>query len=259
MLYNITSKTLRGVTLNYLLTICYDGANYNGWQIQPNQKTVQGELESALKQIFKTDIKTIASGRTDTGVSAIGQTVNFMADVKFGEYSLQGYLNTILPDDIRVQNVKIVKDDFNARFSAKKKTYAYNFYVSKINKPYLDKFATRVPYKLDFLKLETELKSLIGEHDFTSLSSVDTQTVSKIREIYDVTLTQNGEVYTVSFTGSGFLKNMIRVIMGTAFDIARGKIKLSFKEIIDKQDRKFGGKTAAAVGLVLVNVDYGEI
>ncbi len=245
--------------MNYLLTICYDGTNYNGWQIQPNQKTVQGELELALKQIFKTEIKTTASGRTDTGVSALGQTVNFVSDVKFGEYSLKGYLNTILPDDIRVQNVKIVNENFNARFSAKKKTYAYNFYVSKISKPYLDKFATRVPYNLDFEKLETELKSLIGEHDFTSLSSVDTQTISKVREIYDVTLTKNGEVFTVSFTGSGFLKNMIRVIMGTAFDIARGKIKLSFNEILDKKDRKFGGKTAGAVGLVLVSVDYGEI
>ena len=245
--------------MNYLLTICYDGTNYNGWQIQPNQKTVQGELELALKQIFKTEIKTTASGRTDTGVSALGQTVNFVSDLKFGEYSLKGYLNTILPDDIRVQNVKIVNENFNARFSAKKKTYAYNFYVSKISKPYLDKFATRVPYNLDFEKLETELKSLIGEHDFTSLSSVDTQTISKVREIYDVTLTKNGEVFTVSFTGSGFLKNMIRVIMGTAFDIARGKIKLSFNEILDKKDRKFGGKTAGAVGLVLVSVDYGEI
>ena len=245
--------------MNYLLTICYDGTNYNGWQIQPNQKTVQGELELALKQIFKIEIKTTASGRTDTGVSALGQTVNFVSDVKFGEYSLKGYLNTILPDDIRVQNVKIVNENFNARFSAKKKTYAYNFYVSKISKPYLDKFATRVPYNLDFEKLETELKSLIGEHDFTSLSSVDTQTISKVREIYDVTLIKNGEVFTVSFTGSGFLKNMIRVIMGTAFDIARGKIKLSFNEILDKKDRKFGGKTAGAVGLVLVSVDYGEI
>lgn len=242
--------------MNYLLTICYDGANYNGWQIQPKQKTVQGELETALKQIFKQEIKTVASGRTDAGVSAIGQAVNFIADKKFKEFSLQGYLNMILPSDIRVQNVKIVDENFNARFSAKKKTYAYNFYVSKTSKPYLDKFATRVSYKLDINKLESELKTLIGTHDFTSLSSVDTQTVTKVRDIYDVTLAQNGEVYTVSFTGSGFLKNMIRVIMGTAFDIARGKIKLSFLQIIEKKNRIFAGKTASAVGLVLVKVNY---
>ena len=242
--------------MNYLLTICYDGANYNGWQIQPNQKTVQGELELALKEVFKTEIKTVASGRTDTGVSALGQTVNFFAETKFKEYSLQGYLNTILPDDIRVLSVEYVDDDFNARFSAKEKTYAYNFYLSRINKPYLDKFATRVGYKLDMVKMEKELKSLVGTHDFTSLSSVDTQTVTKVRTIYDVSFTQNGDVYTVTFTGNGFLKNMIRVIMGTAFDIARGKIKESFMDIVDHKDRKFGGKTAAAVGLVLLKVNY---
>ena len=242
--------------MNYLLTICYDGANYCGYQIQPNLNTVQGVLENALKEVFKTEIKTVASGRTDTGVSALGQTVNFFAEQKFGEYNLQGYLNTILPNDIRVLNVKYVPDDFNARFSAKKKTYAYNFYLSKINKPYLDRFATRVGYKLDLNKLETELKSLIGVHDFTSLSSTDTQVENKIREIYDVKLVKNGEVYTAYFTGSGFLKNMIRVIMGTGFDIARGKIKEGFLDLINKKDRTVAGKTAAAVGLVLLEVNY---
>lgn len=242
--------------VNYLLTICYDGANYSGYQVQPKLKTVQGVLEEKLKEIFKCEIKTYASGRTDAGVSALGQTVNFFAEKKFGEYNLQGYLNTILPEDIRVLNVKYVPEDFNARFSAKKKTYAYNFYLSKINKPYLDKFATRVGYNLDMSRLEQELKSLVGVHDFTSLSSVDTQVESKVREIFDVKLLKSGEVYTAYFTGSGFLKNMIRVIMGTGFDIARGKIKESFLTLIEKQDRKVAGKTASPVGLVLLEVDY---
>lgn len=242
--------------MNYLLTLCYDGSRYSGWQIQPDQITVQGELEKALKQVFKTDIKTIASGRTDAGVSALGQTVSFFSDTLFKEYSLLGYLNTILPDDIRVEKVEYVPDDFNARFSSKKKTYAYNFYLSRLSKPYLDKFATRVGYKLDMDKLEKELLSLIGTYDFTTLSSVDTQVESKVRDIYDVRLERHGEVYTVYFTGSGFLKNMIRIIMGTAFDIARGHIKESMLQLIDKKDRRCAGKTAAPVGLVLVEVNY---
>lgn len=242
--------------MNYLLTICYDGSNYCGYQVQPSLKTVQGELEKALKQIFKTEVKTFASGRTDAGVSALGQTVNFFADVEFTPYSLQGYLNTILPDDIRVVKVELKDENFNARFSAKQKTYAYNFYLSKISKPYLDKFATRVGYSLNLEVLESELKTLIGVHDFTSLSSTDTQVESKIREIFDVKLVKNGEVYTAYFVGSGFLKNMIRIIMGTAFDIARGKIKCGFLELISKKDRKVAGKTAGAVGLVLVEVNY---
>lgn len=242
--------------MNYLLTLCYDGSRYSGWQIQPDQITVQGELEKALKQVFKTDIKTIASGRTDAGVSALGQTVSFFSDTLFKEYSLLGYLNTILPDDIRVEKIEYVPDDFNARFSSKKKTYAYNFYLSRLSKPYLDKFATRVGYKLDMDKLEKELLSLIGTYDFTTLSSVDTQVESKVRDIYDVRLEKHGEVYTVYFTGSGFLKNMIRIIMGTAFDIARGHIKESMLQLIDKKDRRCAGKTAAPVGLVLVEVNY---
>lgn len=242
--------------MNYLLTLCYDGSRYSGWQIQPDQITVQGELEKALKQVFKTDIKTIASGRTDAGVSALGQTVSFFSDTLFKEYSLLGYLNTILPDDIRVEKVEYVPDDFNARFSSKKKTYAYSFYLSRLSKPYLDKFATRVGYKLDMDKLEKELLSLIGTYDFTTLSSVDTQVESKVRDIYDVRLEKHGEVYTVYFTGSGFLKNMIRIIMGTAFDIARGYIKESMLQLIDKKDRRCAGKTAAPVGLVLVEVNY---
>lgn len=242
--------------MNYLLTICYDGANYCGYQIQPNLKTVQGVLEEALKQVFGVSVKTYASGRTDAGVSALGQTVNFVADKKFKEYSLLGYLNTILPSDVRVLSVKYVPDDFNARFSAKQKTYAYNFYLSRIDKPYLNKFATRVGYTLDMQKLESELKSLVGTFDFTSLSSNDTQVESKVRTISNVRLVKSGEVYTAYFTGNGFLKNMIRVIMGTAFDIARGKITESFLEIIEHKNRKFAGKTAGAVGLVLVEVNY---
>lgn len=242
--------------MNYLLTICYDGANYCGYQIQPNLKTVQGVLEEALKQVFGVSVKTYASGRTDAGVSALGQTVNFVADKKFKEYSLLGYLNTILPSDVRVLSVKYVPDDFNARFSAKQKTYAYNFYLSRIDKPYLNKFATRVGYTLDMQKLELELKSLVGTFDFTSLSSTDTQVESKVRTISNVRLVKSGEVYTAYFTGNGFLKNMIRVIMGTAFDIARGKITESFLEIIEHKNRKFAGKTAGAVGLVLVEVNY---
>ncbi len=242
--------------MNYLLTVSYDGSNYNGWQVQPNLKTVQGELESALSQIFKTEIKTTASGRTDTGVSAIGQTVSFLTDAKIEERRLMGYLNTLLPSDISVTNVQIVSDDFNARFSVKQKNYAYNFYLSKTSIPYYDKFATRVFYSLDLNKLESELKTLIGSHDFTSLSSTDTQVVTKVREIYDITLIKTGDIYTVTFTGSGFLKNMIRIIMGTAFDIARNKITMSFLDILDKKDRRYAGKTAAAVGLVLVKVNY---
>ncbi len=242
--------------MNYKLEISYNGKNYCGYQIQPNLTTVQGELEKALTTIFNEPIKTTASGRTDAMVSALRQVVNFYSNTKISEYSLLCRLNLTLPADIRVNKVEYVYDEFNARFSAKKKTYSYNFYINRINNPYLDDFCYKVSYKLDMKKFENELNSLVGTFDFTSLSSTDTQTENKVRTIYSVNLKQEQNVYTVTICGNGFLKNMIRIIMGTLFDISRGKIKKSIVEVINDKNRASAGKTAGAVGLVLVDVNY---
>ncbi len=242
--------------MNYKLEISYNGKNYCGYQIQPNLTTVQGELEKALTTIFNEPIKTTASGRTDAMVSALKQVVNFYSNTKISEYSLLCRLNLTLPADIRVNKVEYVDDEFNARFSAKKKTYSYNFYINRINNPYLDDFCYKVSYKLDMKKFEDELNSLVGTFDFTSLSSTDTQTENKVRTIYSVNLKQEQNVYTVTICGNGFLKNMIRIIMGTLFDISRGKIKKSIVEVINDKNRASAGKTAGAVGLVLVDVNY---
>ena len=242
--------------MNYKLEISYNGKNYCGYQIQPNLTTVQGELEKALTTIFNEPIKTTASGRTDAMVSALKQVVNFYSNTKISEYSLLCRLNLTLPADIRVNKVEYVDDEFNARFSAKKKTYSYNFYINRINNPYLDDFCYKVSYKLDMKKFEDELNSLVGTFDFTSLSSTDTQTENKVRTIYSVNLKQEQNVYTVTICGNGFLKNMIRIIMGTLFDISRGKIKKSIVEVINDKNRASAGKTAGAVGLVFVDVNY---
>ena len=242
--------------MNYKLELCYNGKNYNGYQIQPKLKTIQGELEEALSKIFLCEIKTIASGRTDAMVSAIKQVVNFQTDKKISEYSLLSRLNLILPSDIKVTSVSYVSDNFNARFSAKKKTYAYNFYLSRVNNPYYDDFCYKVSYKLNLEKFKTELNSIVGSHDFTAFSSSDTQVENKERTIYSVNLKQVGDIYTVVITGNGFLKNMIRIIMGTLFDIARGKIKNNMLQILESKNRSMAGKTAGAVGLVLVDVNY---
>lgn len=256
IIYTKFVNKFEGENVNYKLTIAYNGKNYCGYQIQPNLKTVQGQLEEALKGIFKTEIKTVASGRTDAMVSAIGQVVSFCSDSKISEYSLLSRLNIVLPPDIRVQKVSYVNSDFNARFSAKKKTYVYNFYISKISNPYLDDFCYRVGYNLDLEKLKTELKSIEGTFDFSAFSSSDTQTQSMVRTIYSTSITAFGNIFSVSICGNGFLKNMIRIIMGTLFDIARGKIKCGMLEIINSKSRAKAGKTAGAVGLVLTEVNY---
>ncbi len=152
--------------------------------------------------------------------------------------------------------MKIVSDNFHARYDAVKKIYSYSFYLSKVDIPYYNKFAVHAGYNLDINLLKESLQQLVGTHDFTSLSSIDTKVENKIRTIYDIEFIKNENIYTVVFTGDGFLKNMVRIIMGTAFDIAKGKIKADFLQVIKDKNRCSAGVTAKPDGLVLVKVNY---
>jgi len=237
------------------MKISYDGKGYCGWQKQNNKKTIQETIELAMKNILNQDVEIFASGRTDSDVSAICQIAHFDLNEVIPR-GLVGHLNSILPSDIRINDIMLTKDTFHARYNAKLKTYRYYFYVGKFSNPYYDKFASHVKYQLDFSTMQTSLKSLIGEHNFTSFCSVDTDVKNKVRTIKNVRIEKDGELYMVEVTGNGFLYNMVRIIIGTLIDIGRGKIKISMKDIIDKENRSFAGVTMPAKGLVLYNVEY---
>lgn len=241
--------------MRYLITIAYDGTNYNGWQIQPNKITVQGVIESAIECVLGEKTPIFASGRTDAMVSAVGQVAHF--DAQNLKNDFLGHVNALLPD-IRITDLKRVDDNFNARFDAKRKTYRYYFYTGKVNNPYLDKFASHVKYSLNLGTMQTAIKCLNGAHNFKSFCAMHSSVKDYDRVIYNAQLKQDGNLFVFEITGNGFLYNMVRIIVGTLIDIGRGKITASMSDIISARDRNMAGKTAEAKGLVLQSVDYGN-
>lgn len=245
---------------NIALVISYNGKNYNGWQKQKNAQSIQEILEKALCEILGQSVTLTASGRTDAGVSAVCQVANFKVnDDNVNLNKLKSRLNFILPDDIKILNCYFVSENFNARFDAKNKTYAYNFYLSKTSIPYFDNFATQIKNNVNMQIFEENLKMLVGTYDFTSFCASNNQTENKVRTIYSCELIKNDNLYTVKICGNGFLYNMVRIIIGTLIDISSGKLKCNISEIIEYKDRTKAGHTASSKGLVLLNVNYNEI
>lgn len=242
--------------MKYIVEISYVySLKYAGWQIQKNKLTYQQEIERVFSNVLKQNITVVASGRTDSGVSALKQVVHFEFDGELPK-SFVGHVNNLLSEEISVLSVKTCNNDFHARFDAKSKTYKYFFYVNNVNIPFYDKFATQIKGNIDENILLKEVKSLVGTHDFTSFCASGNSVNDFTRTIYYANLEKVGNLWVFTVTGNGFLYNMVRIIMGTLIELAQGKLKYNMKEIINQKDRKFAGKTAPAKGLVLFNVEY---
>ncbi len=240
----------------YAIKFSYDGKNYSGWQEQKNKTTVQSVMEIALAKIFGEKVKLYASGRTDAGVSALGQVAHFSTGKEFPR-GFVGYINSLLPEDIRVLKGQMVDDQFHARYDVSKKTYVYKMYCSDYDIPLYGN-ALRIPSKIDVKKMREEMKELEGDHDFSAFCASDTEVMDKTRTIYSVSLRKSGEFLEFSVTGNGFLYNMVRILVGTLIDIGMGK-KSNMAQIIASKDRKMAGKTVSAKGLVLKNVEYDKV
>lgn len=237
------------------MEISYDGQNYCGWQRQKKGDSIQGTIENAMQNILGVDINLFASGRTDAGVSAVCQTAHFDTGVEVPK-NFAGHLNSVLPDDIRILSIQRVSDDFHARYDVTRKTYVYRFYTSKESIPYYDRIATQIKSSVDMGVFKQNMSQLIGTHDFSSFCATNTSVVDKTRTIYDVTLNGDGTMYEFCITGSGFLYNMVRIIVGTLIDIASGKIDGSILDIVKAHDRTRAGKTLSGKGLALKKVEY---
>lgn len=243
--------------MNIGLDISYIGTNYSGWQVQPNKTTIQGELEKALKKVFCKDISTTASGRTDAGVSAYCQVVNFHADTNIPVDRLVYVINEHLPKDIRVLRTYKVAEDFNARYSAKKKTYEYYFYFGDVENAILSEHSLFVRGSLDIDTMKKACKKLQGEWDFSSFCASDTEVENKVRTIYDIDIVECDRGYKLVVTGNGFLYNMVRIIMGTMIDVGFGKYSIEdISRILEAKDRCKAGHTAPPTGLTLLKVQY---
>jgi tRNA pseudouridine38-40 synthase len=241
-------------------TVSYDGTAFNGYQVQPGQRTVQGVLEKALTKVHKGKfVKVISSGRTDAGVHAIGQVFHFDTDFSIPEEKWPVVLNSILPDEVVIVSAKYVQDDFHARYSVKQKEYRYKVMLGKRRSPFTRDFSLYYPYQLDLEAIQIAARYFIGEHDFTSFCSTKTDKEDKVRTIHNIKVEQDGLELTFSFTGNGFLYNMVRIIVGTLLEVGSGRKKPEeISIILNKKDRKAAGKTAAAHGLYLWQVQYEE-
>lgn len=243
--------------MRYILKISYNGKNYSGFQIQKDKDTIQGNLERVLGTVCKEDIKVVASGRTDAGVSAICQVCHFDVNTPILTHKVLSYANVLLPKDIRILEIEKIDEDFHARYSAKRKTYEYYFYIGMEN-AYYDDNAMYVARELNIEDMCKGAKFIVGEKDFSTFCASNTDIKDKVRTIYKCDIEKvNDNLYKLIICGNGFLYNMVRIIMGTLISIGLGKIKLDeLPAIIEAKDRKYAGKTMPSKGLVLKNVEY---
>ncbi len=240
-----------------LMWLSYDGKNYKGFQVQPNEKTIQLEVESAIKKALKEDIKIVASGRTDSGVSAISHPAHFDTKSKIESEKLAFAINAFLPKDIRVVKTEEVNKNFHARYSKSLKTYEYKIYVSKVKLPLKDEKALQI-YTMPNVKLMKKAAKLIkGKHDFKAFMSAKSGVKDTVRTVKKLKIDLNENEIILSITGEGFLYNMVRIITGTLLDVGYGKKTLKdVEELFITCDRKGAGYLVESKGLLLVGVKY---
>lgn len=246
----------------YKAIIAYDGTHFNGFQKQPNGRTVQEEMEKTLKKMANgKEITVFGSGRTDAGVHAMGQVIHFDYPEERPLERMRFALDTQSPEDIAVKAVEIVSDDFHARYLVKEKTYQFRVDIGKPRSPFRRHYASYFPYPLDLSKIQRALPDLIGTHDFTSFCASGSSIEDKVRTIYEAKMEVNeaGDELLFIFRGNGFLYKMIRILVGTLLKIGNGRLSEdSIPEIIAKKDRNAAGPTAHPEGLYLYEVVYDQ-
>lgn len=246
------------------MTVCYDGTRYFGFQSQPGGNTVQDWIEKAILHLTGETILITSSGRTDAGVHARAQIINFHTKSHIPIERWAFALNSRLPPDIRILEARMADPDFHARRWAKRKTYRYTINNNRTPDVFQRHLQYHHPAPLDVEAMRHALRALIGEHDFTSFCSTKSTKKSHVRNLYDVRLEQepadeggsSGLIY-IYVTGSGFLQHMVRIIVGTLLQVGEGKRDASeFEAILQAKDRARAGPTAMPHGLMLWEVVY---
>jgi tRNA pseudouridine38-40 synthase len=252
---------------NIKLVLAYDGTGYAGWQRQLGQTTIQQVVEEALARLTQVPVSTLhGAGRTDAGVHAEGMVANFQTVVAIPLSGLVRGLNGMLPQAIRVLAAEKVANDFHARYNARGKVYVYTFIVTEILPPCSRLYAAQVRGSFACGTVRLCLPMLIGTHDFSSFEASGSRDLSitggrgAVRTIFSARLAEEGkdsQVYRLIIAGDGFLRHMVRNIVGTLFDVGRGRLTpLDFQEIVAGRDRALAGATAPAKVLSLKTVLY---
>ena len=244
---------------NIKLTIAYDGRCYHGWQRQKKEVTIQGVLENKIGMMVGHPVTLLGSGRTDAGVHAVGQVANFKTRSSISSEAFKRGLNSLLPDDIFIRDVKDVPADFHSRYDAKSKTYEYRILLSKDMDPFRRYYVWHIPWPLDIEKMKKSLSFLAGTHDFSSFRSAGSNNTNPVRnmKLADLSLSQKEGILRLVFEANGFLRHMVRNIVGTVVDVGSNKISIDkFKAICKSGDRRMSGIKAPPQGLFLMKVRY---
>ena len=242
---------------NFKIIIEYDGSRYNGWQKQGNTKnTIEYKFLEILKKMTGKNVEIFASGRTDSGVHAKGQVANFRIDTEMSAEDILNYINTYLPEDIRVLSCTEENERFHSRLNAIKKTYMYRIYQGK--PPVFErKYVYSINERLDISAMKEASKHFIGKYDFKSFCTKQKKKKSTVREIYSLDITEKNNEIDIIISGNGFLYNMVRIISGTLLAVGKGELSpSSIPEIISAQNREKAGETLPPTGLVLLSVEY---
>lgn len=239
------------------LTVAYDGTNYCGWQIQDNGITIEEVLNRELSKLLQEDIKIIGASRTDSGVHALGNVAVFDTQTRIPPEKISFALNQRLPDDIRIQESCQVADDFHPRFCDTIKTYEYRIWNDKFPNPLVRLYSKFCYFNVDVAKMEQAAAYLVGEHDFKSFCTPRTQVESMVRTVTEISFRTEGKMIIMTIRGTGFLYNMVRIIMGTLLKCGMNMYPPEHvKEILDAKDRAAAGPKAEACGLQLVGIEY---
>lgn len=242
---------------NIKLTIEYDGTNYSGWQSQENEVTVQETIERAIKTSLGDKVRITGSGRTDARVHALGQVANFYTNSTVPTYKIKYILNNILPEDISILNSEEVDLEFHSRFSAKGKRYKYQIYNGKIGRPIYRNISYHVKHEIDIDRMREASKYLIGTHDFASFMSRKAVVHTTVRTIYNIEINNKEEFIEILIEGNNFLRNMVRIIVGTLVKIGTWKMDAEeMNKVLMERNRCAAGPTAPPQGLFLERVFY---
>ncbi len=243
---------------NVKMILAYDGSQYHGWQRQRNVPTIQGVVEEKIQMMVGESIKLIASGRTDAGVHAFNQVCNFFTTSKIDPEAIKKGLNSLLPDDIYVKNLEYVPLEFHARYGVRSKTYEYRILNRKDSDVFFRNYLWHIRMSLDKEIMTKCLAFLVGSHDFSSFRSSGSKETNAVRSIMRVELhgPKDGHLRFV-IEADGFLRHMVRNIVGTVVEVGLSKISTDrFREIFESRDRRLAGKMAPPQGLYLMEVRY---
>jgi tRNA pseudouridine38-40 synthase len=249
--------------MNFKLLIQYDGTDFHGWQVQENQRTVQGELERTVSLLEDAEVHVVGSGRTDAGVHAEGQVANIRLNRAFTPDKLRMAINGNLWRDVRILTVENVPDDFHARFSAKLKTYVYRVVNAPVMSPFWLRWAHHEARPLDVGRMNDAARIFLGEHDWTAFSAARSDVENRVRTIKEFTVESfwdaraNSSVIEFRISANGFLRYMVRSIVGTMLEVGRGEKDFdTIQTAIVSGDRNLAGITAPPQGLTLLKVGY---